>query len=69
MQTSEYNRDAIIQFHQVANGDPDNDFIMNRNDIVRTLSITNVELKPDSGSMLNLALDKGRREEILVKYE
>lgn len=69
METSEYNRDAIITFHQIANGDPENDFVMNRNNIVKTLSITNVELKQDSGSMLHLALDKGRREEILVKYE
>jgi hypothetical protein len=67
--TEKYHRDSIIDFHQLANGDPDNDFIMNRNDIVKTLSITSVELNPQSGSILHLALDKNLREEILVKYE
>ena len=68
-QSPVFERDSIIEFHQLANGDPDNDFVMNRNDLVKTLSITNVALRPESGSMLHLALDKGRREEILVKYE
>ncbi|HUR29968.1 MAG TPA: NRDE family protein [Saprospiraceae bacterium] len=68
-QTEIFDRDSIIDFHQIANGDPDNDFIMNRNEIVKTLSITSIELKPESGSLLHFALDKNLREEILVKYE
>ena len=68
-ETDVYNRETIIQFHQMANGDPDNDFIMNRRDVVRTLSITNIVLRPKSSSILHLELDNELREEILVKYE
>jgi uncharacterized protein with NRDE domain len=67
-ENQEINRESIIQFHQMANGDPDNDFIMNRNDIVKTLSITSIELRPRSASILHLELDPSVREEILVKY-
>jgi hypothetical protein len=68
MDNNEINRESVIQFHQMANGDPRNDFIMNRNDIVKTLSITSIELRPHSASILHLELDQARREEILVKY-
>jgi hypothetical protein len=61
-------RESIISFHQMANGDADNDFVMNRNDIVKTLSITSVSLKPESGSILHLSLDRASREEIMVRY-
>jgi len=64
-----FTRESIIDFHQLANGDPDNDFVMNRNDIVRTLSITSIALKEHSGSILHLALDKESREEIMVRYD
>ena len=64
-----FDRESIIAFHQLANGDPDNDFVMNRSDIVRTLSITSISLKEHSGSILHLALDKESREEIMVRYD
>ncbi|HEY3386688.1 MAG TPA: NRDE family protein [Saprospiraceae bacterium] len=64
-----YDRESIIAFHQLANGDPDNDFVMNRNDIVRTLSITSISLQQHSGSIVHLALDKASREEIMVRYD
>jgi len=65
----ELNRESIIGFHQMANGDPDNDFIINRNDIVKTLSITSIVLRRASGSIMHMELDKSTREEILVKNE
>lgn len=64
-----FDRESILRFHQLADRDPDNDFIMNRNDVVKTLSLTSIELKPASASILHLELDKNIREEILVKYE
>ncbi len=68
-ETSEVTRESIIAFHQLANDDPTNDFVMNRNDIVKTLSITSIELKEKSGSMLHIALDQEIREEIMIHYE
>ncbi len=64
-----YNREEILQFHQLANGDPENDFIMNRNDLVRTLSITNITWEKNKTSILHLALDKNTREEITLRHE
>jgi hypothetical protein len=65
-ETSVYDRESIIAFHQMANGDPDNDFIMNRNELVKTLSITSIMLSENSGSVVHLQLDKNTREEILI---
>lgn len=56
-------RDDIIAFHQTKRGDGQNDFIMNRQDIVKTLSVTNVELTHTSTSIWHLDLERGRREE------
>ena len=64
-----YTREFIIDFHQMANGDPNNGFVMNRHDIVKTLSVTSIELQTASGSILHLTLDKPSREEILVRYD
>lgn len=69
IETPSYNRESIIEFHQQTNGDPQNDFIMNRNEIVKTLSITNIILKENAASILHLGLEKQTREEIMVKYE
>ena len=68
-ETESYDWESIISFHQVANGDPDNDFIMNRNDKVKTLSVTSISLKENSGSILYLDLDQQQREEILIHYD
>jgi hypothetical protein len=62
-------RESIIAFHQMANGDPDNDFVMNRKDLVKTLSVTSIELNEASGSIVHLALDRGSREEIKIHYD
>ena len=53
----------------MANGDPDNDFVMNRNEIVRTLSVTGIVLMPEQASIMHLALGNEIREEIRVTYE
>jgi uncharacterized protein with NRDE domain len=65
----DFDRESIIAFHQMANGDPDNGFVMNREEIVKTLSITSIQLKPDAAAMLHLALDEPSREEILIRYD
>lgn len=64
-----FDRDSIIAFHQMTQGDPHNDFIMNRSNQVKTLSVTSIQLQPGSGSILHLDLDQDSREEILVRYE
>lgn len=64
----EFNREAIIEFHKQTKGDPHNDLIMNRNDLVQTLSVTSIALQPDSGSILHMELDQTVREEIMVQY-
>jgi hypothetical protein len=68
-ETSNYDIESIIHFHQMTNGDPTNDFVMNRNDVVKTLSITNITLRENSGSIVHLELDREMREEILVQFE
>lgn len=67
--TPHIDQDSIIAFHQMAHGDPDNDFIMNRNEIVRTLSVTGIVLMPEQASIMHLALGSEIREEIRVTYE
>jgi hypothetical protein len=64
-----FDRESIIAFHQMANGDPGNDFIMNRNDVVKTLSVTSIALKENAGSILHLSLDRDTREEIMIRYD
>jgi hypothetical protein len=68
-QTATFDREAIMKFHQFTQDDPRNDFIMNRNDIVRTLSITSIELTDSKASLLHLDLDTEIRQEVLVSYE
>jgi hypothetical protein len=62
------NRDVIIDFHQIRRGDGQNDFIMNRDEIVKTLSVTSIALKKDTGSIVHLDLEKNMRQEILIRY-
>jgi hypothetical protein len=68
-ETTTIDREAIIHFHQMTNGDPQNDFIMNRNNEVKTLSITNIMLHSTTGSIVHLELDKNMREEILIHHD
>ena len=61
-------REAIISFHLMSHGDPHNDFVMNRNEIVRTLSITNVSFLETESSILHYELETGKREVIIAAY-
>ncbi len=65
-ETKNIDRESIIAFHQMANGDPGNGFVMNRNEVVKTLSITSIQLQQDAGSILHLELDADTREEIFI---
>ncbi|MEO6132933.1 MAG: NRDE family protein [Saprospiraceae bacterium] len=67
-QTDSFDSESIIQFHQTANGDPENDFVMNRDEKVKTLSITNLSLRAESANIIHVQLDKTRREEMLIHY-
>lgn len=64
-----FDSDSIIEFHRMANGDAENGFIMNRNEIVKTLSITNIANRAHSGTIVHLRLDKDQREEVGINYE
>lgn len=68
-ETSERNRESIISFHQMANGDSENDFIMNRNEVVKTLSITSIDLSDDVGSIYHLELATGSAAEIKIPHD
>jgi uncharacterized protein with NRDE domain len=64
-----FDRESIISFHQMTNGDQDNDFVMNRHDMVKTLSITSIYLNEKLSSLLHLDLEQKTREEILIRYD
>ncbi|MEO5905691.1 MAG: NRDE family protein [Saprospiraceae bacterium] len=64
-----FDREEIMQFHQMTHGLPGNDFVMNRNEVVKTLSITSIVLNEKSGSLLHVELDTNVREEIFVRYD
>jgi hypothetical protein len=64
--TETIDRESIIGFHQQKRGDGQNDFIMNRNEIVKTLSVTSIQLGTSSGSILHLDLDRHHGEEIRI---
>jgi hypothetical protein len=63
-----YNRESIMAFHCLKRGDDVNDFIMNRNEIVKTLSVTSIQLHNHKGSLLHLDLEKNTREEVMIAY-
>lgn len=63
-----FDRESIMSFHQMVNGDPDNDFIMNRNDVVKTLSITSITLQKTNSSILHISLSHDGREENVIHY-
>ncbi len=67
-ETPVIDRESIMAFHQWSPGDADNDFVMNRNEIVRTLSVTSIVLRPDQASMVHMSIGQERREEIMVSY-
>lgn len=61
-------RVSIMQFHQLRRGDGQNDFIMNRNEIVKTLSVTSIVLNEQSGSILHHDLETNKGEEIHIQH-
>jgi len=63
-----FDREAIIGFHRTAGDDPENDFIMNRRDIVKTLSVTNIMLGPEAARMLHVDLEQPQQQEIAFRY-
>jgi hypothetical protein len=65
---SDYTRESIMAFHQMKQGDDTYDFVMNRNEIVKTLSVTSILLQHEEGSILHLDLEKNIREEIQIRY-
>ncbi len=68
-ETKVIDRESVVAFHQMANGDSNNDFVMNRDEIVKTLSVTSILLQRESGSIVHLELEKDSREEILIAYD
>ncbi|MEP6796336.1 MAG: NRDE family protein [Saprospiraceae bacterium] len=68
-ETAVFDSDSIIEFHRMANGDDENGFVMNRKEIVRTLSITNISNRESTGTIVHVRLDMERREEVKIHYE
>ena len=66
---TKYDRESIMAFHCMKKGDSVNDFIMNREEVVKTLSVTSIQLQKNKGSMLHLDLEKNTREEVLISYD
>jgi len=64
-----FDRESIMAFHCLRKGDAVNDFVMNRNDVVKTLSVTSILLHQHKGSMLHLDLENNTREEVLITYD
>lgn len=64
-----YDRESIMAFHCMKKGDAVNDFIMNRNEVVKTLSVTSIQLHEHKGSLLHLDLEKNMREEVMIQYD
>ncbi len=63
-----FDRDAIIDFHRSGGEDTENGFIMDRGGIVKTLSVTSLELTPTSGSIRHLDLGANVQEEISFRH-
>lgn len=54
-------QEAIMEFHTLGgNGDKDNDLVMNRQNIVKTLSITSAQVNPGKATIRHLNLDTGK---------
>lgn len=63
MKTSEPSREDLSAFHRTGGtGDPENDLVMNRHNIVRTTSITSLEKTPEAFELYLLQL-AGNQEE------
>ncbi len=64
-----FDRDSIISFHQMPGGDPRNDFIMDREGIVKTLSVTSIVLGHNQGSIVHLDLERDTLDEIKFRHD
>ena len=64
-----YDRESIMAFHCLKKGDAGNDFVMNRNEVVKTLSVSSIQLQKHKGSLLHLDLEKNTREEVVIHYD
>ena len=42
---------------------------MNRNEVVKTLSVSSIQLQKHKGSLLHLDLEKNTREEVVIHYD
>lgn len=63
-----YDRDAIIEFHRSGSEDAENGLVMNRGEIVKTLSVTSIMLDPEKGSILHVDLDAIVQDEISFRH-
>ncbi len=64
---NEFNREEIVDFHRFGGeGDPENDFVMNRYDIVQTVSITSIVKKQETASMFYLDIVENRDTEVKI---
>lgn len=59
------NRQTVWDFHILGgDGDPENDMVMNRNDQVRTVSVTQIVTSPTINEAKHLDLIRGKTEEV-----
>ena len=63
-----FDRESIIDFHRSGGEDTENGFVMNRREIVKTLSVTSIVLGPETGSILHLDLEAEMQEEISFRH-
>src|SRR5690606_24353748 len=60
--------ESIMEFHEFGNPDPINGFVMNRSDLVRTLSITQMQIHPDEARITNKILATAEISSIHFRY-
>ncbi|GIV32513.1 MAG: hypothetical protein KatS3mg031_0048 [Chitinophagales bacterium] len=66
----QYNQEAILAFHRFGGeGDPENDFVMNRYDIVQTVSITSIMKLPDRAQMTYVDLITNQTSEVSIPID
>lgn len=58
---------SIISFHLFGSDDPENGFVMNRNEIVKTLSVTQICLNQESGTIRYSSVHEATSASITIK--
>ena len=67
---TDFSQSAILDFHRTAgDGDPENDIIMNRSNMVRTTSITSIVKLPTSSDMYFQDILSGKEKEGKLKLK